>query len=85
MMDNITSMAVSNTADLEVGEKKSLYAPLKPGELRLLTVQPAQTTGKDGLIQCTLEHHSLEDLNLNRDPKSDSKYPWGDYIALSYC
>ncbi|KAF2644924.1 HET-domain-containing protein [Massarina eburnea CBS 473.64] len=67
------------------GERKLRYEPLQKDELRLLTVHPTFFGPKNDVIQCSLDHFSLEDLNEAFESTGGSRYSWGNYIALSYC
>ena len=58
-----------------IDSEDSLYRPLRPQQIRLLTLLPDE--GEDGQILCNLNIVSLED-----EPEYDAiSYVWGDFSA----
>lgn len=57
------------------------YRPLEAGEIRLLTIDTAQTTDRNEPIRCSLDNYSFASPPSSTDVP---RYEWGDYIALSY-
>ncbi|OAG02680.1 HET-domain-containing protein [Paraphaeosphaeria sporulosa] len=63
-------------------DMKLLYRPLEMDEIRLVTIEAAQTTDRKETIRCSLRHYPFA---LPLSSEAVPRYDWGDYIALSYC